>query len=379
MKVAFLSGYPFTKKRFGVSQYVHELCCALARQHVECHVLSMHSKAESTPVYNNIWAHTVERRAIHYLRPQIAANELELRVEQLAPDIINLHGTTLPYARVACDCRKRYPVLATVHGDVVQESGYKSSPARLLSKLFAIPLMKKTLMQVQDILVLSSHMKNKVAQYTQGQVYVVPGGVDTTQFYVSLAVDSHASSYILFIGRLHRVKGTDLLLSALPQVIGGAAPFLVYLAGTGPEQRHLVRVAKKYGIQDRVKFLGHVSGRHKVELIQQAAFVVMPSWYESFGLVALEAMACGKPVVAARTGGLASIVRHRETGLLYDPGNVDQLTECLVELLLHPKLRCEYGRVARQVAESYSWSRIADQMIAVYRECIAQSGTGGRA
>jgi glycosyltransferase involved in cell wall biosynthesis len=236
--------------------------------------------------------------------------------------------------------------------------------------------MRQTLSHLDNVLVLSGYMKDKFSVHTQSRIYVVPGGVDTREHDVDSSVDTSAPSYILFIGRLHKVKGPSLVLNALPHVINRAGPVSVYLAGTGPEHRALLGMVGQNGLEADVEFLGYVSGDRKVKLIQRAAFVVMPSLYEPFGLVALEAMACGKPVVAARVGGLPDIVRHGETGLLFESGNTAQLADCMVELLLNPELRVQYGRAARQRAESHAWPEIGKQMITVYRECIARFQQG---
>jgi glycosyltransferase involved in cell wall biosynthesis len=79
-------------------------------------------------------------------------------------------------------------------------------------------------------------------------------------------------------------------------------------------------------------------------------------------------------VIAARVGGIPEIVQHRETGLLFDTGNAAQLAECLVELVLNQALRLQYGCTARRRAESYAWSKVGHQMIAVFRECMAHFG-----
>ena len=119
-----------------------------------------------------------------------------------------------------------------------------------------------------------------------------------------------------------------------------------------------------------MKFLGYVSGRQKIALVQQASVVVVPSLLEAFGIVALEALSCGRPVVASRVGGLQEIVSHGETGLLFDPGNVVQLAESVISLLQDAALRHRYGHNARRASESFAWPSISDKMIKVYVEHV---------
>lgn len=374
MKVVFLCGYAFTEQRFGVSEYIYRLCKILAQHHIECHLVSMHKRTESRQVNPNIWLHTVKRKKVHYIYPWIAAYELGDYVQQIKPTIINLHGTTLPYTWIALDAAKQYPVLVTVHGDVTEESFYESFIARLRTRLISVPLAKQALSRLDNIVVLSSYMKGRLEELTQGHIYVVPGGVDVHEYNIASPLDASTFSHIVFIGKLHKMKGPSLVISALPYVIKTTGPVSVCFAGTGPEHENLTTMTKRKGIERNVRLLGYVSGKRKVDLIQQASFVVVPSLCESFGLVCLEAMACGKPVIASRVGGIPEIIHHRKTGLLFDAGNTTQLAESMVELLQNPGLCLQYGHTARCRAETYAWPEVGERMLSVYRECIGRFG-----
>lgn len=153
---------------------------------------------------------------------------------------------------------------------------------------------------------------------------------------------------ILCPGRLHPSKGQDVLIRALPQVLAAVPEAEVLLAGDGPERARLEKLAMDGGVAGKVRFAGALERRRLFEEMAGAAVSVVPSRSEAFGLVNVESMAVGTPVVASRVGGIPEIVRDGVDGLLFEPGNPEQVGECLVRLLREDRLREEMGRNARE-------------------------------
>lgn len=235
-----------------------------------------------------------------------------------------------------------------------------------------------------------------------GRIAVIAPGVDLELFrpipreearaYVGLA--GCREHLLLFVGRLDPVKGLNVLFEALClllrdlgtdgrlgvclAVIGGDSESLEALRD---EATCLDEVRERYGLREMVAFLGS-RGQETLPYYYSAAdLCVMPSLYESFGLVALEAMACGTPVVASRVGGLPYLVRDGETGLLVPENDAPALAQALKELLSQPELRERFGRRALEVAREYSWQRVASESLALYEEVLApraaREGRGG--
>ena len=226
-------------------------------------------------------------------------------------------------------------------------------------------------------------------QADQRKIVVIPPGVDTSHFY-PIPVDE-AKAFIgippcdrslLFVGRIEPLKGIDTLIEALAilrrqqvyvclTVIGGepqADP-----QKDAPEMARLRALLAEFSqsdpcLEDLVAFLGK-RGQDTLPYYYSAAeAVVMPSYYESFGMVALEAMACGTPVVASEVGGLAFLVQDGETGFTVPAGDAQALASALKLLLDDHALRERMGQQAASLAQEYSWNKIADRMLAVYRE-----------
>lgn len=178
---------------------------------------------------------------------------------------------------------------------------------------------------------------------------------------------------VLWVGRLEKLKGVDILVSALAQVEAADAQLLI-VGGDEHAQglkAELIAQAEAAGIAHRVRFEGPVL-HERLPLYYAAANVcVVPSYYESFGLVAVEAMACGTPVVASRVGGLVSTVIDGVNGYLIPWRCPEPFAEKLEVLLNNPELRENFGRAARRSVERYRWRTVALQVAALYDNCLA--------
>jgi D-inositol-3-phosphate glycosyltransferase len=224
------------------------------------------------------------------------------------------------------------------------------------------------------------------------RIHVISPGVDTERFHPIPA--AHAKEHIgmcpdrrliLYVGRIEPLKGIDNLLHAIAQVVakrpelreGLCVPIIGGDLGRIQEDDEMVRLHElqgELGIDDIVTFLGAKDQDMLQYYYSAAEMVVMPSDYESFGMVALEAMACGTPVVASDVGGLAFLVKHGRTGYRVPARDPQALAAKITRLLTDEGLRRHIGQRAACWAESYAWPRIADRIEALYAELVAGSG-----
>ncbi len=217
---------------------------------------------------------------------------------------------------------------------------------------------------------------------------IIPPGVDTCHFYQIPSDEAKQfiglkpeDRMILFVGRIEPLKGVDTLIRAMSclkmkdqsgpvhlAIIGGEPD--VSLDEMSAEMARLQYLCDELCMGKMVVFLGK-RGQDTLPYYYSAADVlVMPSHYESFGMVALEAMACGTPVIASDVGGLGFLVRDGETGFTIPDDEPDKLCEKLSLLLDDHELRAEMGRCAVEVAQSYDWEKIAKQIVDVYEGLI---------
>lgn len=208
------------------------------------------------------------------------------------------------------------------------------------------------------------------------RVEVIAPGVNLERFSPSGPVRKLGAAdefKILFAGRLQPLKGPDVLVDALAHWLntrGGPLPCRALITGaiSGVHDMDLPAQVKAAGLAEVVDFLGPLAHEELAAAYRGADVVVMPSHSESFGLVALEAQACGTPVLAHRVGGLTAAVADGISGELLP--NLEPSTWCsaLHRWALHPHLVAQYAAAARPHAEAFSWSRTADKSVQVYRQ-----------
>jgi glycosyltransferase involved in cell wall biosynthesis len=206
----------------------------------------------------------------------------------------------------------------------------------------------------------------------RGRASVIPCGVDTDLFRPGPRRDPDGPPRLLVLGRLVTRKGignTVEALAALPGVelvvAGGPRPDAL---DVDPSVLRLRALAEGLGVADRVRFLGGVARPDVPALVRDSDVVVAVPWYEPFGIVPLEAMACGRPVVGSAVGGLLDTVVPGKTGELVPPRRPDLLARALGELLARPDRRAAYAQASRRRAvRLYDWRRVVARTEHVYR------------
>ena len=172
-------------------------------------------------------------------------------------------------------------------------------------------------------------------------------------------------------GRIQYEKGFQVLAQAVARLRGRVAGLACLIAGRGPYLAELQSQIDLEGVGDLVQLPGYVSDDDLRRALNRAACVVIPSLYEPFGIVALEAMAAGVPVIAARTGGLAEIIEGSDAGLLFEPGNAARLAEAIESLLTDESLAVSLRANARRLLdERYTWDAIALETAGLYARLI---------
>jgi D-inositol-3-phosphate glycosyltransferase len=215
---------------------------------------------------------------------------------------------------------------------------------------------------------------------------VVPPGVDLSMFQpidrdeARRKIGYSGGRLLLFVGRLERLKGVEVAIRALALLRDRAHDDVRLLIlgedsreGDESEKGRLKEVAAAAGVRDRVDFLGSVA-HHELPFFYSATDVcVMPSYSESFGLVGLEAQACGRPVVGSGVTGLRSVVRDEVTGYLLDSHDPAMYAERIGRLLDNPELALQMGRRGRLLAQRFSWTRTADRLQTLFDGVIEKA------
>ena len=267
-----------------------------------------------------------------------------------------IEGTETGMLLVAFLFRK-IPVIIRLHGE--QYTFHKYTPGMgLTAAVFLSRLLQRFALRRAKLLISPSQAHaeeiSRELRLEHPRIRVVPNCFDVAE--VSSGQNYHREeNTVLFVGRLERVKGVPILLEAARQVVKECPTAHFILAGTShptlaPEE--IDAMIRRYSLDEHIERRGFLGRRELIDAYRQASVCVMPSHYESFGLVALEAGACGVPVVGTRVGGLAEVIEHGNTGLLVDSGDASGLAAALIQVLTNPSDRKRMGKAAQKRAET---------------------------
>jgi len=211
------------------------------------------------------------------------------------------------------------------------------------------------------------------------KIRIIPAGVDFNRFETIPSPKIFRKAYgiqdriVLYVGRLASNKGLAYLIDAMPKIISQFKDTSLVLIGEDEGQRKsLENRVKKLGIKDKVIFTGHIKSDEVLRSAYSACEVfVLPSEYEAFGIVLLEAMACEKPCVATSVGGVPEVIEDGETGLLVNYAKSDELASTIIALLNDEERRIKMGKAGRiRVKEKYTWPKIVNQLEEIYIEIL---------
>jgi D-inositol-3-phosphate glycosyltransferase len=387
------------KETGGMNVYIRELSKELAKRgcHVDIFTRSqnaeipmvvpfkeririIHLKAGPEAPYdkNQVWSHL----------PEFLDNlEQFTREEQHTYNLIHSHYWLSGWVGAQISKQQNTPLLHMFHtmgyfkNRATKPLGEHEPPIRLDSEA--------QLVKNADHLMVSNHREKVQMVWTYGvpaeKISVIPCGVDPSLFIPRNAEQSKAhlglpdKRYILFVGRIDPVKGIDTLLRAIKRVkearnaredvhlliIGGDLDHTE--AGQNSEINKLKRLTGSLEIKDMVTFLGAQRQDQLPYFYAAADMCILPSRYESFGMVALEAMACGTPVIASKVGGLASFIQNEMSGLLIPEGDEVSLAEKILLLLTNTSFKDTLGGEARNRALEFSWPLVTQQVLSLYQ------------
>ncbi len=304
------------------------------------------------------------------------------------PDVVHAHFWMSGWASARAARRLNLPLLVTFHalGSVKRrhQGPADTSPLNRIRVEVAVAGAADSIVatatdEVRELALLG---------VPGSKVSVVPCGLDMEHFTPAptpngspVVPQRRCRHRLLSVGRLVPGKGYDVIIEAmtwLPEtellIAGGA--------GSGdstpdPERGRLIAVAEGLGVADRVRLIGQVARADMPALLRSADLVICSPWYEPFGIVSLEAMACGVPVVASAVGGMLDTVVDSVTGALVAPRDPVALAEVVGPLLESSSRRAELARAGlERVRSRYSWDRVAAETAAVYQKTVRRQGVG---
>jgi glycosyltransferase involved in cell wall biosynthesis len=276
-------------------------------------------------------------------------------------DLVHAHWTLSTACAIAGRPAHRRPILATLHG---------SDIFRVTTSPVGAWLTRQVLLRSDRVMAVSRALMEPAVRLgvPSWKFAVIPDGVDTNRF-VPIP-NGEREDVVLFVGSLIQRKGAKYLLSAIPEVLRSLPDYRLVLVGDGPQDHMLKALAEESGVSDRISFLGFQPQEEVRRWMQKAKLLVLPSLEEGLGVVLLEALACGTPVVASRVDGIPEVITP-EVGVLVPPADGAALGLAIRSVLENQHTWAEMSRRARERAASlYDWNHIAAQWIALYRSML---------
>lgn len=285
-------------------------------------------------------------------------------------DLIHAH-VALPDGFAAMKIKYLYhkPMITTIHGQDLYITINKNKNCKVaLNKVFK---------KADKIITVSSKLKKMAANDIgfNDKIMVIGNGVPFNKIIAkkdnTLSGKMANSKIILSASSLFYRKGIYFNLRAFSKLVDKYTDLKYQIIGDGPEKNRLKKFAIDLGINNQVEFLGKLSHENVLSYMARADIFSLPSWNEGFGVVYIEAMAQGKPVIGCRGEGIEDFVEHKKTGMLVKPKNIDNLVEALDFLLSFPDEARIIGVKARNlVLENYTWEKNAGKMMEVYQEVL---------
>lgn len=398
---------PGTGDAGGLNVYVVEVAKRLSARGVIVDIFtraSRHSTASSVPVSDGVTVHHLVNGPAEPINKQDLPAELSmltrtlLRHELSGPrfDAVHSHYWLSGHVGAVASDRWSVPLIHSMHtmAKVKNQSLAEGETPEPSMRVVG----EQRVVDLSDQIIANTHTEKLELQRLYAappsRTQVVHPGVDLDTFSpgnrasvrrgLGLAQDQIV---LLFVGRIQPLKGPDLLIRAAAELARQQPEIRQRLlcvicggpSGAGPErQDELAKLAATLGVADLVRFVPPSSRTTLANWYRAADLVAVPSHSESFGLVAVEAQACGTPVIASDVGGLSTAVAHGTSGLLVADRDPRSWRDCIAAVVSQPRLHAHLAAGAREHATNFSWDATAAGTLAVYQAALRDRRSSGR-
>jgi len=288
-----------------------------------------------------------------FIIPAVLKGRKIIKKEKI--DIIHVHYG-LAYGIIGLILKKitKKPLIITLHGGGLDIKGFK--------KIFNLAI-KKVLKGSDKVITVSDAIRKKANRIYERDIEVIHNGIHINDF-----KNKGDNNFVLGVGILSKRKGFEYLIKTAARKELKEVNFKI--VGDGPEREHLERLIKDLNLKN-VELLGSLSHEKVKEILSECSALVLPSNYDAFGLVLIEAMACSKPVIGTKVGGIPEVIKDKENGFLIKPGNVNELFLAIKKLMSEKKLRKKMGNKGKErVKKMFTWDITIKKMNKMYKELI---------
>lgn len=369
----------------GIARHCHGLTRALAHLGHKVHMVTL--DFPGAPSYEEVDGVKVHRVKTELGHPNFITwvfmfnHFMEKHVADVSGqvdfNIVHIHDWLTAPAGISSKHLLKKPLIFTIHSTESGRSGLHNPDSLAIDGLEWWASY-----EAARVIVTSDSMRREICDHFRlpfEKVDVIPNGIDLSQYRRPADKESVRRRYgvhpnekmVLFVGRLVPQKGVDYLIRAIPTVTFHHPNAKFVIVGEGWLKDQLEGLVRSMGYRTRVVFTGFVSDYDIGALMASADVLVIPSVYEPFGIVALEGMAVGVPVVASNVGGLAEVVEHDRTGVLVYPRNPESIAWGIDHVLSNPNHSSWLTVNAYETLQkTYSWESIAEKTVKVYEKVV---------
>jgi glycosyltransferase involved in cell wall biosynthesis len=341
----------------------------------EFHVCTLNRLAKKSFVSkeDNLVIHTIAfpiKNMPILIPQQLTTFLIHREIRQVKPDLVHAHGTGKDYAAPVIQWNPEKSVI-TVHGVTREESKHWTGIKGTYHRVTGRRVERFVLSQARTIIAVSPYVKRMIQGQTRADISVIFNPVEKKFFDVHKKEISHR---LLFVGGIEERKGLDILIKAIAQVKPIIPDVELHIVGGIRKMIHyhtLVSLIRSLGLESNIRFLGSLSDQNLMQEYAEADIFALPSYEESQGIVILEAMATGTPVIATRAGGIPDMIQDDVNGLLVDCGNDQQMAQCIISLLTEPGRRQRIAKTGNEMAAAYLPGPIARQHLDVYGRLLS--------
>ncbi|MBC8059864.1 MAG: glycosyltransferase family 4 protein [Clostridiaceae bacterium] len=390
MRILMLSWEYPPKSVGGLSTHVYYLAQELTKLGHEIHLITCEAGAAPKQENDNgVFIYRVEPYNIDtgdfikwVMQLNFAIIEVATRlITQKGPfNLIHSHDWLTAFSSKALKWSHDIPLISTIHAtEYGRNNGIFTEMQKYISAtewLLGFESFK--------VIVCSEYMRRQlkdIFNIPSDKISVIPNGVNYNEFEIEFNFKEFRANYaqedeeiVFYVGRHVFEKGVHVLIEAAPQIVNGYKRTKFIIGGRGPMTEELKARVQVMGLSDKFHFLGYVEDEVRNKLYRISDVAVFPSLYEPFGIVALEAMSAGCPVVVSDTGGLSEIVEHDINGLKCFVGSPQSLGDNVLKILNDKELRGQLKKNSlKDIQLKYNWSKIANSTVEAYNTVIEKT------
>ena len=374
MKIAILVGGLPPERLGGTEVATHNIARHLAKRGHDVHIITfLDGGLPKESMEQGFYVHRIRFPKVRFVGGILLRVKVLLVLKKFNPDVI--HAQNIGNGIFGFWAKKflRRPYVVWGQGSDVY-----------VAWQFKKQISKLVLPSADAVIALTEDMRGEMQKLCNREIFVIPNGIDLERFENLSRAKARSElqiketeKIILFVGTLRAVKGVKYLIQAMSIMGQNSINARLILVGNGEERQSLQGLTKELDLEEDVTFVGKVPNEEIPQYMIASDVFVLPSLSESFGIVNLEAMACGLPIVATKVGGLPEIIEEGKNGFLVEPKNLEQIAEKVRLLLGDDELRRRISENNKTRVKEYSWESVVDRLEWVYKCCLKTGSIEG--